>query len=228
MTSSNISSEIPLPLLRLLSASLPVGAFAYSRGLEHAVAAGWVGTADTVRSWVFGVLERSYATLDGALFLRLMAALKDEDNAAFARADSWLSAARESQELQQEDQRTAEALLTLLIDLDVDLAKGPLSAHCRSYPAAYALAAHDLQVQPEAALSGLMWAMCDAQIAAAIRLGCIGQVDGQRILSAAPEVISDCVAIAAALDETEIGNVSVMLAIGSAQHEVQPSRLFRS
>lgn len=228
MANSKITNQIPLPLLRLLSASLPVGAFAYSRGLEHAVAAGWVANADQIRDWVFGVLEHSYATLDGALFLRLMAALKDDDTAAFARADSWLSAARESQELQHEDQRTAEALLSLLIDLDVDLAKGPLNAHCQSYPAVYALAAHDLQVQPEAALAGLMWAMCDAQIAAAIRLGCIGQIDGQRILSAAPEVISDCVTIASALDESEIGNVSVMLAIGSAQHEMQPSRLFRS
>lgn len=228
MTKPDMTTEIPLPLLRLLSASLPVGAFAYSRGLEHAVAAGWVKSAQDVRDWVFGVLKHSFATLDGALFLRLMAALEADDIAAFARLDDWLAAARESREVQQEDQRTAEALLTLLVDLDTALAKGPLKAHCRSYPAAYALAAFDLKVGPEAALAGLMWALCDAQIAAAIRLGCIGQVDGQRILGAAPEIITECVAVSGALEEREIGNVSVMLAIGSAQHEVQPSRLFRS
>lgn len=228
MPQAQNSIDIPLPLLRLLSASLPVGAFAYSRGLEHAVASGRVMNADQVRDWIFGALEHSYARLDGALFLCLMSALKENDTAAFARADDWLSAARESRELQQEDQRTAEALMTLLIDLDTPLAKGPFKAHCRSYPAVYALAAFDLEVPPRAALSGLMWAMCDAQIAAAIRLSCIGQIDGQRILGDAPEVIANCVSISETLDDSDIGNVSVMLAIGSAQHEVQTSRLFRS
>lgn len=228
MTEPTITTQIPLPLLRLLSASLPVGAFAYSRGLEHAVAAGWVNTRQEVQDWVFGVMEQSYATLDGALFLRMMDALKTGDERAFLRLDAWLSAARESREVQQEDRRTAEALMSLLVDLDTPQVRGDLKAHCRSYPGVYALAAFDLEVDPQPALAGLIWALCDAQIAAAIRLGCIGQVDGQRILAAAPDVISRCVALADGLEESEIGNVSVMMAIGSAQHEVQESRLFRS
>lgn len=218
---------IPLPLLRLLSASLPVGAFAYSRGLEHAVSAGWVRTAREVEAWIFGTLEQSYTSLDGALFLRMMSALAARDDTGFGRADDWLAAARESRELQQEDRRTAEALLTLMDDLGQPTA--PASGHrCRSYPAAYALAAHDLDVAAEPALAGLMWAVCDAQVAAAIRLSCIGQVDGQRILKAASSLIACCVATAAKTGDDDIGNVSVLLAIGSAQHEVQTSRLFRS
>ena len=215
---------LPLPLLRLVSASLPVGGFAYSRGLEPAVAAGWVGSAQAVRDCVFGVLRHSYAALDGALFLRMIAALAAGDAAGFRRLDDWASAARESRELQEEDRRMAEALLSLLSALEPDRLPVP----CQSYPAAFAQAAHGLHVAPEAALAGLMWAVCDAQIAAAIRLGVIGQVEGQRILSDAPEVIASCVMRARSLDETEIGNVSIMLAIGSARHEVQHSRLFRS
>lgn len=218
---------IPLPLLRLLSASLPVGAYAYSRGLEHAVSAGWVPDAQSVQAWIFGTLEQSYAPLDGALFLRMMAALDAGDDAGFRSADDWLAAARESGELQQEDRRTAEALLTLLRDLDATVAIKS-GRECRSYPAAFALAAHALDVTAEPALAGLLWAVCDAQVAAAIRLGCIGQTDGQRILAAAPPRISEWVATAAALEDGDIGNVSVLLAIGSAQHETQASRLFRS
>lgn len=215
---------LPLPLLRLVSASLPVGGFAYSRGLEPAVAAGRVGNAEAVREWVFGVLRHSYAALDGALFLRMMAALEASDATGFRRLDDWASAARESRELQEEDRRTAEALLSLLVALTPEAPPLP----CESYPAAFAQAAHGLHIAPEAALAGLMWAVCDAQIAAAIRLGVIGQVDGQRILSDAPKVIAACVDRARTLDESEIGNVSVMLAIGSAHHELQRSRLFRS
>jgi urease accessory protein len=229
MTRPSSPPAIPLPLLRLLSASLPVGAFAYSRGLEHAVAAEWVRDAEGLKDWVFGVLEHSFTTLDGALFLRLMAALKVADMQAFKRADDWLSAARESRELQQEDQRTAESLLVLLKDLGVALvAEAGLDPVCRSYPAAYAIAASDLEVPAEPALAGLMWALCDVQIASAIRLGCIGQTEGQRILSAAPGVITHCVDKASRLPDSEIGNVSLLMAIGSARHEVQNSRLFRS
>jgi urease accessory protein len=220
-----------LPLVRLLSASLPVGAFAYSRGLETAVEAGWVTEARSVEAWVFGVLEQSFTTLDGALFLRMMAALEADDVAGFQQADDWLAAGRESREFQLEDLRTAEALLRLLADLDTPAA-ARFGAGCRTFPGAFAIAAHNLapDVAPdaEAALAALMWGFCDAQVAAAIRLGAIGQTDGQRLLCAAPAVIGRCVARAAALGDDEIGNVSVLLAIGSAMHETQASRLFRS
>lgn len=227
MTSPDPSTAIPLPLLRLISASLPVGAFAYSRGMESAVDEGWVTDAAGARAWIFGILEHSYGTLDGAIFLRMMATLGSGDHAGFATLDAWLAAARESRELQQEDRRTAEALLTLLADMDVAAASSP-GDRCRTFPGAYALAAHDLDVDADAALTGLMWALCDAQVAAAIRLGCIGQTDGQRILAEAPAVIARAVATAGALEDDGIGNVSVLLAIGSARHEVQESRLFRS
>ena len=227
MTSPKPAAALPLPLLRLISASLPVGAFAYSRGLESAVDEGWVTDAASARAWIFGILEHSYSTLDGAIFLRMMTALGARDSAGFASHDAWLAAARESREVQQEDRRTAEALLTLLADLDVPGARSP-GDRCRTFPGAYAIAAHDLDVGAEAALTGLMWALCDAQVAAAIRLGCIGQTDGQRILADAPGVIAGCVATAGALEDDAIGNVSVLLAIASARHEVQESRLFRS
>ena len=45
---------IPLHLLRLVSPSLPVGAFSYSRGLEYAAEAGWVTDEATARA----VLDR--------------------------------------------------------------------------------------------------------------------------------------------------------------------------
>lgn len=218
---------IPLALLRLVSASLPVGAFAYSRGLEFAVHERWVQDADGVRDWIFGTLEHTIAPLDGALFLRMMAALSNDDAAGFATAGDWLAAGRESRELQLEDRRMAEALLQLLSDLAVPCVRR-YGADCRTFPGAFALAAHDLSVRADAALAGLMWSVCDAQVAAAIRLGCIGQTDGQRILAAAPARIARCVALAAATEDDQIGNVSVMLALGSALHETQESRLFRS
>jgi urease accessory protein len=219
--------DIPLPLLRLLSASLPVGAFAYSRGLEYAVHQGWVADEASLRDWVFGTLEHTVTPLDGALFLRMMAALDAGDGDRFAALGDWLAAGRESRELQLEDRRMAEALITLLTDLGVPVA-AQHGAGCMTFPGAFALAAHDLGVRDDAALAALMWGFCDAQVAAGIRLGAIGQTGGQRILAAVPALIGRCIRSAATLGDDEIGNLSVMLALGSALHETQESRLFRS
>lgn len=218
---------LPLHLLRLVSPSLPVGTFSYSRGLEAAVEAGWVTNEAAVRDWILGTLEHSLAPLDGALFLRMMAALAEQDFDGLTRHDAWLAAARESRELQLEDRRMAEALLSLLGELGVCPDERLLTS-LRSYAGAFALAAHHWRVPPQAALQGLLWTVVDGQVAAALRLVRMGQTAGQRILIASIPVIERSAASAALLKDGDIGNVSIAVAMASARHETQYSRLFRS
>lgn len=218
---------IPLRLLRLTSSLLPVGAFAYSRGLEHAVHAGWVKDGPQVQDWIFGTLAHSFAPLDGAVFLQMVSALQNEDPEEFARLDALLAAARESHELLMEDRRMAEAMLVLLRDMNAPALR-EAAPSCTTYTGAYALAVHDLEVAAENGLYGLLWSVCEAQVAAAIRLGIIGQSEGQRILGEAPNALCACARVAADTPEEGIGNLSFMMATGSALHETQYSRLFRS
>jgi urease accessory protein len=218
---------LPLQLLRLVSPSLPVGAFSYSRGLEWAVHSGVVQDEAGVRDWVFGTLEHSYAVLDGALFWRMIHALKQDDSERFLALDDWLAAGRESRELALEDRRMGEALLHLLRDLDVPLTRRD-PGRAVTYPAMFAIAAHHWRVAPADALKGLMWSMVEAQVAAAIRLGTLGHTAGQRILIAAVEVIERAAENAATLRDDDIGNVAPGMAMASAWHETQYSRLFRS
>lgn len=227
MTGMALDSGFPLHLFRLVSPSLPVGTFSYSRGLEAAVEAGWVTDEGSARAWILGTLEHSFAPLDGALFLRMMAALAARDFAALRRCDGWLAAARESRELQLEDRRMAEALLSLLGDLQVHATDGVRDT-LKTYAGAFALAASHWHVAPLPALSGLLWTVVDGQVAAALRLVRMGQTAGQRILIDAAAVIERSAAAAARADESEIGNVSVAMAMASAWHETQYSRLFRS
>ena len=218
---------IPLHLLRLVSPSLPVGAFSYSRGLEYAAEAGWVHDEATAREWIHGTLENTFAVLDGALFWRMSEALAKDDADGFVSADAWLAAGRESRELQLEDRRMGEALLRLLADLDVPRAQAYLGQPL-TYPAAFAIAAHHWNVTPAAALKGLMWTIVEGQVAAAMRLVRLGHTGGQRILIDAVPVIERAVSTARSLEDDEIGNVSVALAMASAWHETQYSRIFRS
>ncbi|RCW82386.1 urease accessory protein UreF [Phyllobacterium bourgognense] len=224
----NVSQkELPLHLLRLVSPSQPVGGFSYSRGLEWAVHAGTVMDEQTSSSWILGILEHSYAALDGALFWRMIRALGANDAKRFLETNTWLAAGRESRELELEDRRMSESLSHLLADLGV--APAMLYSNQRlTYPATFAIAAHHWNVSPADALRGLMWSVVEGQVAAAIRLVPLGHTAGQRILIASVPVIERAAHKAATLTDDEIGNMSPGLAMASAWHEIQYSRLFRS
>src|SRR3569832_1292106 len=58
-------------LLQLSSPMLPVGAYAYSQGLEHAVHAGWVRDERTAHVWIGGVLRGGLMRLDVPVLARL-------------------------------------------------------------------------------------------------------------------------------------------------------------
>ncbi|GAA5628597.1 urease accessory protein UreF [Brucella sp. NBRC 12953] len=218
----------PLHLLRLVSPNQPVGGFSYSRGLEWAVHAEIVVDAKSCTDWIIGLLNHSYATLDGALFWRMMQALQRQDHAEFERLNDWLTASRESRELELEDRRMAESLLSLLRSLNEDgIAQFSFSGHA-SYPAAFALAAHHWGIAACDALRGLMWTVVESQVTAAIRLVPLGHTAGQRILIAAVDAIETAAQKAANLSDEDIGNMAPALAMASAWHETQYSRLFRS
>ncbi|CAH1672273.1 MULTISPECIES: urease accessory UreF family protein [unclassified Chelatococcus] len=218
---------IPLHLLRLVSQGLPVGGFSYSRGLEAAVQAGWVSDEATARDWILGTLQANVAQLDGALFWRMATALGAGDAEGFRAADAWLAAGRESLEFQREDRRLGEALLRLLADLDVPAATD-LQGQGLTYPAAFALAAHHWRIAPLQALSGLLWVYVEGQVTAAIRLVPLGHTAGQRILVEAVGAIGQAADRARLIDDRDVGNLSPALAMASAWHETQYSRLFQS
>jgi urease accessory protein len=227
MASDDPSGGLPLHLLRLVSPSQPVGGFSYSRGLEWAVQAGTVTDEASAGGWILGLLEHSYADLDGALFWRMCHALRNNDDAGFFDADAWLAAGRESRELELEDRRMSESLLALLADLGIARAKAD-AGRLLTYPAAFAIAADHWQIAPADALRGLMWSVVEGQVAAAIRLVPLGHTAGQRILIAAVPVIHRAAQKAATLSDDDIGNVAPAMAMASAWHETQYSRLFRS
>ncbi|HEY9136110.1 MAG TPA: urease accessory protein UreF, partial [Pseudomonadales bacterium] len=64
----------PLAMLRLLqlcSATLPVGAFSFSQGLEYAIDKGWLVSEDDVNEWLSVNLSESMAHLDIPVLFRM-------------------------------------------------------------------------------------------------------------------------------------------------------------
>lgn len=217
-----------LRLLQLVSPALPVGAYAYSQGLEAAVDAGWVSDEVSLRGWLFGVLEHSLCRVDLPVLARLQRAWSAGDDAAVAYWAAWLMAQRESAELQAEDRHLGLALARLLAELDVPAARAWTTHADVGWPVMFALAAAHWAIPPAQAQCGYLWAWCENQVAAALKLMPIGQTAGQRLLSECAHRLPALAAHAAGLPDADIGQVSPGLAIASARHETQYTRLFRS
>lgn len=217
-----------LAMLRLGSAALPIGAFAYSQGLEQAVAVGAVHDAESASVWVTGLLSSSVLSGDVPVLVRLAAAWAEERAADVRRWNDFLYATRPTRELREEERQLGSALFRLLARLGHDRAR-PWQADPRATLAsAYGLAGLVWGVPaPELALA-YAFAWAEAQVGAATRLIPLGQSDAQRVLSAAVACLSE--GLPAALDVTDdtIAHTAPGQALLSAAHELQYSRLFRS
>jgi urease accessory protein len=96
------------------------------------------------------------------------------------------------------------------------------------YPLAFAAAVSVWQIEPRPALTAYLWSWAENQVIAAMKLVPLGQTDGQRILATLIEEMPAALEAIFACEDDDIGTLAHGLAIASAQHESQYTRLFRS
>ncbi|GAA5213410.1 urease accessory protein UreF [Corallincola platygyrae] len=214
-----------LSLLHLSSPSLPIGAFAYSQGLESAIDIGWVDDEDALKRWLQEVMTHSLANLDLPLIQRLYSTWQEQ---ASERVQYWQQvtlANRESAELVTEEQRLGATFSRLLVSLDLAPEAGFESP---TYLSMYAFAAQKMAIPMQEALSGWLWSWLENQVMVACKTIPLGQTPAQRILLQLNPTITECVEKGMAVEDDEIGMTLPALAMVSAWHEQQYSRLFRS
>jgi urease accessory protein len=215
-----------------LSPSFPIGAFAYSHGLERAVEAGVVADEPALRAWLADLLRfgsgRSEAILFGCAWDSAL------DRARFREAAAHAAALRASAELALETESQGSAFLAAVRNawpapgLDVIaewLAEAGL-ALALPIAAGAACRVHALPRAPSLAL--YLHAFVANLVSAGVRLVPLGQSAGQRAIAALePDVLAAAEAAdGATLDD--LGTACPMAEILSMQHETQYTRLFRS
>jgi urease accessory protein len=199
-------------LLQLASPTLPVGAYSYSQGLEAAVEAGIVKDAASAEAWIADALSFSVGRFEAPVLWRMMQgeALND-----------FFLASRETAELRAETLQMGHSLKKLVEDLGL----GSVPLEGPAYPAVYAFAVECMQLDRRAALIAYLWSWLENQVMAAVKAVPLGQTAGQKILLALGARLSD---IARQAESAEPANFAPGLAVLSALHETQYSRLFRS
>lgn len=217
-----------LRLMQLVSPTLPIGAFTYSQGLEWAIEQGWVGDAESTADWLRGLLQDGLMRSELPALKRLYVAAETADENAIEVWGRFIYATRESRELRLEERQRSRALITLLIDLGVGRVAQwrEQLVHCQAAP--FAVAAVHWGIGLQDCLLGYAWGWLENQVAAAIKLVPLGQTEGQRLQLALAELIPQAVGKALLVDDEDLGSAAPALAIASARHETQYTRLFRS
>ena len=223
-----------LNLLHISSPALPIGAFAYSQGLEYSLDAQWCKTADDVEEWIASVMTYGLGGVDLPILKRLhqaWSAHAEDNQQGSDKLSYWnatLLAFRETKELYLEDIQVGDAFKqwhkTQSLDhLDkLDIIDKPTVASM------YALNGVIKGLTEQECLVGFVWAWLENQVTAASKAMPMGQTDGQNIIRHLIPTIDAVIENAMQLTDDEIGSGLVGLSMSSALHEHQYSRLFRS
>ncbi|WP_415231556.1 urease accessory protein UreF [Psychromonas sp.] len=218
-------------LLQLCSANLPVGGFSFSQGLEYAVEMDWISCQKSTFEWIELNLSESLARTDLAILKRLYLALDSGDFAGFKLANQQLIACRESSELRFADLAMGKAFVRLLKQIN-SLDSAPyldlLNESELSFVSVFAISAYLCELDLISAQSGFCWTYIDNQVAAATKLVPLGQTQAQNLLFDLNAKVDHLLRIANQLKDHDIGGSLPRLAMASAWHETQYTRLFRS
>lgn len=218
-------------LLRIwLSPSFPVGAFAYSHGLETAVARGLVSNAADLGDWLAALADHGSLGNDLILLAAAWRAAVAGDDRQVAELNSIAVAVQPSAERHLETTQQGGSFAATIA------AAWPCEAIDRlrepdrpiAYPVAVGVAAAGHAVPLAEVLSGFAVGFVMNLVSAAIRLSVIGQTDGQRVIAHLMPALARVAERAQAQSMDDLGGAAYSSDLASLEHETLYSRLFRS
>jgi urease accessory protein len=220
-----------LQLMALASPALPVGGFSYSEALEAAVEAALVSNEAHATQWLLDQLNLGLARSELAVAAKAFAAWQKHDGLTVTELNRWVLTTRESAELRQQSEQMGRSMLAWLRNCGTEDTRLQTLAGLQPAPnwvIAFALAAVQTGAPRREALLSLAFGWGENMVQAAVKCVPLGQAAGQRMLAALVNDIPAAVDGAIALPDSARQAFTPMLAILSAQHETQYSRLFRS
>jgi urease accessory protein len=220
-----------LRLMWLASPALPVGGFSYSEGLEAAVDSGRVHDEASAGVWLLDQLKLALGRSEMPLVAQAHAAWLAHDLARATTLNDWVRCTRESSEFRQQAEQMGRSLrdwLSQRAPADPRVAHLGAMAPAPTWSVAFALAAVHAGANAREALLTFAFGWAENMVQATLKAVPLGQSAGQRLLSRAVDAIEPVADAALGMADDDRVAFAPMLAIASARHEAQYSRLFRS
>ena len=211
-------------LLTWLSPAFPVGAFAWSAGLETAIVDGRVSDQASTEEWITGALQHGGLRTDAILLADAHGCHADADRLA-ALSDLCL-ALTPARERHAETTITGHAFIeaSAAWPLDPPLT---LPRPC-PYPIAVGAIAAAHGIGRRDTLVAFLTAAIHSQVSVAVRLVPIGQSEGLAIMVALEPAIAQQADLCQHATLDDIGSVAYGADIAQMKHETLPTRIFRS
>jgi urease accessory protein len=185
----------------------------------------------SAQRWLLDQLHLSLGRSELPLLAQAIAAWAAHDGPRIAALNEWALATRETSELRRQSEQMGRSMRDWLRQRTPDDARLPTLARLApapAWPIAFALAAAQSGADAHDALLAFGFGWAENMVQAALKAMSLGQSGGQRILGALSAALPAVVDAALALPDQDRQAFTPMLAILSAQHETQYSRLFRS
>jgi urease accessory protein len=242
----------PLMMLHLCDSAFPLGAFAYSDGLEAATARDGamrprVADPEGLGDWVDASLDETIGRLEGPAVWQAWIAVRDADWSALESLDEELTALRPSSAARRSSRAMGARLLATWSALHPDARLAELTARSRAggvggtesssgvrpggagpaLPIAFAAACVCSGTDRRASVEAFAYTRLAATISAAMRLLPIGQAGAHallaRTLDRVPAVVDDIAA-----RDARVESFAPALDIAAMTQQYLHSRLFRS
>ena len=219
-------APIPMPtsaqiltLSQWLSPAYPVGAFAYSHGLEQLVESGAVQGYDRLKRWLEDVLEYGAGASDS---LFLAAAFQAKEPSALAEVNAHCLAFAPSKERLMETELQGAAFCA------VTSVTSEIELEHLAYPVALGRAAALVGMPLPLTIQLYLQAFASNLVAAGLRLLPLGQTDGQRLILELAPLLAPIAKRAETGDLNTLSGTTFLADIAAMQHETQYSRIFRT
>jgi urease accessory protein len=209
-------------LFSWLSPVFPTGSYAYSAGLEQAVADGTVASPADLRTWLEAVLARGSPWNDAVLLAAASRAARDESELAS------LSRLAEALAGSAERHRETVGQGTAFLAAVRHWFEGDRIPPALPLPVAVGAACGRADVALEDALAAWLNTVVSNQCQAAIRLSIVGQDGAARVLCELEPAVVAAARRAAASSTADLGTFAFVAEIAGMNHETLQPRLFLS
>lgn len=208
-----------LTLTQWFSPAFPIGAFAYSHGLETAIKGGQIATSGDLYAWLADVLAHGSGRNDCVL---LRAAYRCKDEAALGQVDAAARAFAGSAERLKET-----ALQGAAFTKTTNAIWDGEAPDCTN-PVAVGWAARRLDLPVDLTASMYLQAFASNLVSAAVRLVPLGQTEGQATLTALTPLCAKVAEDTETADLDDLHSTAFLSDIAAMQHETMTHRIFRT